>query len=294
MSKKHGKQNEAVEASAVATLEIDAPASIDEVGHSPTDPDPAVAPFTNDTTGAGQTAIGMDALGDRSSGEPVLGTTDTTGEGQQAIGVDALPSSSEPPPLVDVKISDLVFIESRSDIPTLLRRMGARQICEVGVCEGSHFRSLITAESVTHAVAVDLWTETGIRAHNDCYTPQSELDRMHNTMLELAKVDARVQVIKNYSPLAAKEFPDGYFDFVYIDGDHTYPGVWIDLCEWFPKVRSGGVLAGHDFFEYTFGEVKFGIVEAVTKFIREKGLHLHVDKEGPPELPAHDWFIPKP
>jgi len=271
MSKKHAKAVGGPISPKVATPVVDAPAveaksweeaigdSIDDRGHSPTEPDPPV-------------------------------TIDTTGGGQEAIGSAALPE----PLLVNVKISDLQFIRNRSDIPTLLRRMNAQKICEVGVCEGCHFRNLIRAECVAHAVAVDLWTETGIRAHNDCYTPQSELDRMHNTMLELAKVDARVQVIKNYSPLAAKEFPDGYFDFVYIDGDHTYPGVWIDLCEWFPKVRSGGVLAGHDFFEYTFGEVKFGIVEAVTKFIREKGLHLHVDKEGPPELPAHDWFIPKP
>lgn len=44
-----------------------------------------------------------------------------------------------------------------------------------------------------------------------------------------------------------KSFPDEYFDFVYIDGDHSYKGAKSDLINYFRKVRSGGVIAGHDY-----------------------------------------------
>jgi len=44
-----------------------------------------------------------------------------------------------------------------------------------------------------------------------------------------------------------KSFPDEYFDFVYIDGDHSYKGAKSDLINYFRKLRSGGVIAGHDY-----------------------------------------------
>ncbi len=35
-------------------------------------------------------------------------------------------------------------------------------------------------------------------------------------------------------------------DFVYIDGDHSYEGVLADIDAWWPLIRSGGFLCGHD------------------------------------------------
>lgn len=39
-------------------------------------------------------------------------------------------------------------------------------------------------------------------------------------------------------------------DFVFIDGDHTYEAVCQDIRLWLPVVKSGGVLAGHDYGVY--------------------------------------------
>jgi len=41
--------------------------------------------------------------------------------------------------------------------------------------------------------------------------------------------------------------PDALFDFVFVDGPHTYENVKNDLKMWLPRVRQGGVIAGHDF-----------------------------------------------
>lgn len=46
---------------------------------------------------------------------------------------------------------------------------------------------------------------------------------------------------------AARLLPDGGVDFCFIDGDHSYEGVTADLNAWWPKVRPGGTLAGHDY-----------------------------------------------
>ncbi|CEM34701.1 unnamed protein product [Vitrella brassicaformis CCMP3155] len=45
----------------------------------------------------------------------------------------------------------------------------------------------------------------------------------------------------------AGNFSDSYFDFLYIDGSHHYDSVLKDLHDFWPKMRSGAILAGHDF-----------------------------------------------
>lgn len=67
--------------------------------------------------------------------------------------------------------------------------------------------------------------------------------------------DNRVGFIKNTSEIAASfaenvipESPAGYlFDFVFIDGDHSYKCVKQDIELWSPKIASGGIISGHDF-----------------------------------------------
>jgi hypothetical protein len=36
-------------------------------------------------------------------------------------------------------------------------------------------------------------------------------------------------------------------DYVYIDGDHSFKGVYRDIVAWWPKVKMGGTIGGHDF-----------------------------------------------
>ena len=67
-------------------------------------------------------------------------------------------------------------------------------------------------------------------------------------------------VIKNLSPLAGKfktvcgnshnvadNYPDKSVDFVFIDANHLEHAIRADIAAWLPKIKSGGVLAGHDY-----------------------------------------------
>jgi hypothetical protein len=194
-----------------------------------------------------------------------------------------------------VTIDDLKLINDRRDIPTLLNKMQAETICEIGVKEGHHFNSLISASYLKRAVAIDIWAETGVRSQNDDSYEQIRLDGLYNTMKALEARDKRVQVIKDFSPGVAAQFANESFDLVYIDADHTEEAVYIDLCAWWDKVRPGGVLSGHDYCDMTLKcpdgtDVVFGVIPAVNRFVSERGLSLHVDNE----MPWRDWFIPKP
>ena len=48
------------------------------------------------------------------------------------------------------------------------------------------------------------------------------------------------------SATAATIFSDGIADMVFIDADHRYEGAKQDIELWWPKVKEGGILCGHD------------------------------------------------
>lgn len=64
--------------------------------------------------------------------------------------------------------------------------------------------------------------------------------------------------------VAAKNFEDASIDFCFIDANHAYEFVSKDIAAYLPKVKKGGVLAGHDWSD---DGVKKAVREAFTDFV---------------------------
>ena len=79
---------------------------------------------------------------------------------------------------------------------------------------------------------------------------------------------------------AAEQFADSHFDCVFIDMDHKYDSIYADIGYWYPKVKLGGYIAGHDYNE----EVHPGVFRAVNELIRPKGMEV---------MPAMCWVHKK-
>lgn len=79
---------------------------------------------------------------------------------------------------------------------------------------------------------------------------QTQAARMHRSYEECRNNLSRVPWV-NIIPLssrdAARLYADRSLDFVFIDANHAYPFVRQDITLWLPKVKKGGVLAGHDY-----------------------------------------------
>jgi predicted O-methyltransferase YrrM len=61
---------------------------------------------------------------------------------------------------------------------------------------------------------------------------------------------------------AAAQFEDNSIDFVFIDAAHEYEFVKEDIAAWYPKVKPGGLFAGHD-YNWT------GVHKAVSEFSQQ-------------------------
>ena len=95
---------------------------------------------------------------------------------------------------------------------------------------------------------------------------------------KLAKYKDKIRFIKKLSEDAVKDIPDG-LDFVYIDGNHNYEFVKKDVELYFPKLKIGGTIGGHDFSDTE------DIRKVATDFARINGLHLNVEHK--------DWWTKK-
>ncbi len=93
----------------------------------------------------------------------------------------------------------------------------------------------------------------------------------------LSKFD-NVEFIVQSSSNASKSVPDN-LDFVYIDANHAYDYVKEDIANWYPKVRNGGVIGGHD-ISWS------GVYWAVTEFVKKNNLYLYTS------APC-DWWVVK-
>jgi hypothetical protein len=64
----------------------------------------------------------------------------------------------------------------------------------------------------------------------------------------------RMEKYKNFVPIrktsmeAARNFKVESIDFVYIDGNHKFKYIAEDLYEWAKRVKPGGIVSGHDYY----------------------------------------------
>lgn len=76
---------------------------------------------------------------------------------------------------------------------------------------------------------------------------QQLMDEHYERVCHYFKPFENVEILRERSENIATMFPDEYFDYVYIDGEHSYAAVTRDLTNYFPKVKVGGYLIGDDY-----------------------------------------------
>src|SRR5262249_38187446 len=138
---------------------------------------------------------------------------------------------------------------------------------------GEFSRQILSAWMGRSLTLLDCWEPQDPSVYLDikCADPASH-NANRRLCDDLASRDGRVTLLQAYTPAAAAHFDDGAFDWVYLDANHSFRTVREDLEAWWPKIRPGGLFAGHDYFDgFVPKGGLFGVQSAVDRFARKVG-----------------------
>ena len=167
------------------------------------------------------------------------------------------------------------FIKNKfGDIPLI----GA----EIGVAEGLHAKELYRNLNFNKLYLIDIWEVYYVHREGKeikISVPAQGLSKVK----EMFEGISNVAIIKGDSAEVASQFENESFDFIYIDGNHDYEFVKKDIELYYPKVKKGGILCGHDFQNDIMAWE--GVDRAVREFAIDKKIIInHKD---------WDWWIIK-
>ncbi|EON79322.1 Tetratricopeptide repeat family protein [Lunatimonas lonarensis] len=158
--------------------------------------------------------------------------------------------------LQEKHIKNLRIIPNRHILLAQLQKYSV--IAEIGVNEGLFSREILSTCNPKKLHLIDTWNSN--RYHDGLrLTVQSQLQK------EIEK--GQVVINHGYSTDVAEQFPDFYFDWIYIDTDHSYSMTKSELHAYKKKVKPGGIMAGHDYAQGNWGKLlRYGVMEAVHEF----------------------------
>jgi len=155
--------------------------------------------------------------------------------------------------------------------PSLQNLVGKKDLigAEVGVRRGKNAIDMLKKLSIKKLYLIDTWT-TSPKASKEI------------TLKTLKEFKDKFVILTGYSSEMCEYIKDDELDFVYIDGNHRYKGVKSDIENYYPKVKNGGLICGHD---YVKKHIK--LIEAVNDYFGEENI-----KSGTClDSIAMDWWI---
>jgi hypothetical protein len=205
--------------------------------------------------------------------------------------------------------------ENRFDLVKILKDKNLNNIgVEIGVAFGNFSDAILEKAQFQKFYSIDPWCEiSGDTIYSDgspCILEYQ--DAVYNNVVSLlSKYGDRSEIIRDFSHNASKKFEDESIDFIYIDGSHKKEDVTLDLESWYPKLKIGGLCAGHDYLDgllvcrdnrefisesgtETLHESEtrttFGVKSAVDEFVNARNIKLNIIEE---ETIFHSWFFIK-
>lgn len=136
--------------------------------------------------------------------------------------------------------------ESTKGLLNLIEQLGDcsnKTMIEIGSFVGES--TILFAQSFKKVIAIDPFMEG-----YDDLDPTSylfEFKNVYQTYLDRTGDYKNIETIVSTSNDAISQLKGQEFDFIYIDGLHTYEGVKTDITNYLSLVKPGGVIGGHDY-----------------------------------------------
>lgn len=162
-------------------------------------------------------------------------------------------------------INNLTLLSSRLDLLDVLPKDGC--VAEVGVASGLYSKEIWHRAKPRSLHLIDKWS-------SNLVTEGEHAKRLVENAFSGQIANSVVHIHQGISWDTLSQFPDSYFDWVYIDAAHDYESVKKDLNICINKVINGGYICGHDYITWSSGLVRFGVVEAVNEMTNQTNSQL--------------------
>jgi FkbM family methyltransferase len=204
-----------------------------------------------------------------------------------------------------IEILDNNLCTEKRGLASLVNKMYPKGIgVEIGVLRGEFSKIILERWEQGTLYMVDTWRHIGEYVDLNGRDDQYHYDCMTQTARNIKDYQDRAHMIRMDSVQSSHIFPDEYFDFIFIDADHSYQAVVRDLESWWPKIKKGGLFCGDDYIPDD-GDIwlinhddgtqqyagKFGVRKAVNEFAQQNGLKIYSTTDEPY---WKQWYTFKP
>lgn|SRR3990167_2466930 len=201
----------------------------------------------------------------------------------------------------DIDITQKSPIEIRGvgrlDLLRWLRELNMKKGVEVGVEKGVYSHLICEINSQMTLWGVDPYEKyDGYREYKDQAEMNWIFEEMKKKLASPIK-HGQFHIVRKKSMDALADFADESLDFVYIDANHEFNYPLKDIEGWYPKVKKGGILAGHDYVRHA--QMEFTVKDGLKEFTLKNNIHpwfilgLYRKRRGELRDSTRSWLIPK-
>jgi hypothetical protein len=174
----------------------------------------------------------------------------------------------------------MIIIESRNELLKIFDKN--LKIAEIGVFKGDYSKYIFDVLQPCELHLIDLF-------HGDMCSGDKDGKNLETVNLDVEYENLKEYFIKNNNVFLHKgksydimnNFDDFFFDIIYIDGDHSYDGVLLDLEISLLKIKNDGYIIGHDYTNIMFPD----IVRAVDYFVNKYNFNInYLTRDGCPSF----------
>lgn len=150
---------------------------------------------------------------------------------------------------------------SRPSTLAALEKFGSKEIrvIEIGCAAGNNSLDILRKLNIKELVIIDPYEN--ISNEFDDYTVDRLRLMQSQAKNKLKKYSEKITWVKKLSDDAVSDL-HGRYDFIYIDGDHSFEYAYKDMCNYYNFLSDEFVYGGHDIDQS-------GVSKAFSKFIRE-------------------------
>jgi len=166
--------------------------------------------------------------------------------------------------LQEKHIANLKVLTNRKALLEKLPKDGL--VAELGVNKGEFSQEILRVSKPQIFYLVDAW---------DSERYDGGLRNRVESMFVNQITAGKVMIHQGYSTDLASSFEDRYFDWIYIDTDHSYQVTKAELHAYKNKIKPDGIIAGHDYSQGNWGKIlRYGVMEAIHEFCIQEGWEL--------------------